>query len=399
LAEERYDVVVVGAGPAGSMAAWAAARAGCDVLILERRAEIGVPKQCAEGISANGLKHAGLKPRSEWIANEVSRALVHAPNGDRFEVPGDGYILERKLFDRWLAARAVEEGAELRLLAEARRALMEEGRVVGVEFEDETGRHEVRAEVVIAADGIESRIGRSAGLVPPLKPDELCTCAQYEMVGVDVDEDATYFFVNNEEFVGGYFWIFPKGDGRANVGLGIRGSESEPGLALKTLDRAIREHELIADLLKGARPVELNVGGVPVCGPLERTYDDGILVVGDAARQVNPLTGGGLHTSLVCGRIAGEVAAEAVSEGDPSAARLREYQERWEEEFARMFKLAGKASRVLSGMSNEELNALAEALDQEDILRLVRGEGVAKVARKVVKRKPSLLKYARHLLR
>jgi len=88
-----------------------------------------------------------------------------------------------------------------------------------------------------------------------------------------------------------------------------------------------------------------------------------------------------------------------VSEGDPSAARLREYQERWEEEFARMFKLAGKASRVLSGMSNEELNALAEALDQEDILRLVRGEGVAKVARKVVKRKPSLLKYARHLLR
>ncbi len=398
MTEERYDVVVVGAGPAGSMAAWAAAREGCDVLVLERRAEIGVPKQCAEGISARGLKHAGIKPQDEWIANEVSRALIYAPNGERFEVPGDGYILERKLFDRWLAARAVDEGAELRLLAHARRALLEEGRVVGVEFEDEEGVHEVRAEVVIAADGIESRVGRSAGLVPPLEPEDLCTCAQYEMVGVDVEEDATHFFVDNETFPGGYFWVFPKGDGRANVGLGIRGSEAEPGLALELLDRAIREHELLSDVLEGAKPVELNVGGVPVCGPLGRTYDDGILVVGDAARQVNPITGGGLHTSLVCGRIAGEVAAEAASEEDPSAERLKEYQERWEEEFGRMFKLTRKASRALSNMSNDELNALAEALDQEDILKLVRGEGVARVAKKVVKRKPSLIKHVRHLI-
>ncbi|WP_456436379.1 NAD(P)/FAD-dependent oxidoreductase, partial [Methanopyrus sp.] len=144
---------------------------------------------------------------------------------------------------------------------------------------------------------------------------------------------------------------------------------------------------------------EVNVGGVPVCGPVGRTYGDGILVVGDAARQVNPVTGGGLHTSLVCGRIAGEVAAEAIEEDDTSATFLKQYQDEWKEEFGRIFKYTLKASKILSEMSNEELNALAEALDREDILRLVKGEGVVKVAKKVIARKPSLLKYAKHLMK
>ncbi|WP_148679871.1 NAD(P)/FAD-dependent oxidoreductase [Methanopyrus kandleri] len=395
----EFDVVVVGAGPAGSVAAWAAAEAGCDVLILERKAEIGVPKQCAEGISAHGLEHAGIEPQDEWIATEISRALIYAPNGKEFEVPGDGYVLERRVFDKWLVVRAVEAGAEVELLAHARRALLDEGRVVGVEYEGEDGVHEVRARIVIAADGIESRIGRTAGLVPSLKPVEMCTCAQYEMVGVDVEEDATHFFVDAEFFPGGYFWIFPKGEGRANVGLGIRGSESEPGDALKVLNRALEDHELISEAVADAVPVEVNVGGVPVCGPVERTYGDGILLVGDAARQVNPLTGGGLHTSLVCGRIAGEVAAEAIEEDDTSASFLKRYQDRWEEEFGKTFKYALKASKIFSEMSNEELNALAEALDREDILRLVKGEEVVKVAKKVISRKPSLLKYAKHLMK
>ncbi|WP_394353503.1 NAD(P)/FAD-dependent oxidoreductase, partial [Methanopyrus kandleri] len=100
-----------------------------------------------------------------------------------------------------------------------------------------------------------------------------------------------------------------------------------------------------------------------------------------------------------CGRIAGEVAAEAIEEDDTSASFLKRYQDRWEEEFGKTFKYALKASKIFSEMSNEELNALAEALDREDILRLVKGEEVVKVAKKVISRKPSLLKYAKHLMK
>ncbi|MEO2241242.1 MAG: NAD(P)/FAD-dependent oxidoreductase [Euryarchaeota archaeon] len=358
------DVIVVGAGPAGSMAAWAAARAGCDVLILERRAEVGAPKQCAEGISARALREAEVPTDGPWIAQEIRRGILAVPSPDglrTFEAEGiHGYVLERKLFDRWLAARAVEEGAELRLLVEARGVLLEGGRVVGVK----TSEGRVRAEVVIAADGIESRVGRSAGLVPPLRPDELCTCAQYEVVGRVRYEDAFAILFDPDRVPGGYAWTFPKGADRANVGVGCRGRSPR-----KLLDELLRGP--LSRLVEGARPVELNVGGVPVCGPLERTYDDGILVVGDAARQVNPLTGGGLNAALICGRIAGEVAAEAVSEGDPSAERLREYQERWEKELGETFEVAREAAEAVVGTSTEEVLEFLEGVEEglEEVLR------------------------------
>jgi len=362
----EYDVVVVGAGPAGSMAAWAAAREGCDVLILERRAEIGVPKQCAEGISARALREAEVPADGPWIAQEIRRGVLALPTPDgieTFEVGGiRGFVLERKLFDRWLAIRAVEEGAELRLLVEARGVIREEGRVVGVE----TTSGSVRAEVVIAADGIESRVGRSAGLVPPLEPEDLCTCAQYEVVGSVEIEDAFTIFFDPDRIPGGYAWVFPKGSDRANVGVGCRGKSAR---------------ELLNELLRGplsefvsGGPVELNVGGVPVCGPLERTYDDGILVVGDAARQVNPATGGGLNAALICGRIAGEVAAEAASEEDPSAERLKEYQERWERELGDTFEAGLELAEIVSEVSAEDVVEFLK--DVEDLEGLLRSSGL-----------------------
>ncbi|WP_456483877.1 NAD(P)/FAD-dependent oxidoreductase [Methanopyrus kandleri] len=363
----EFDVVVVGAGPAGSVAAWAAAEAGCDVLILERKAEIGVPKQCAEGISVRALEKVGIEPQDEWISAEVERGILSLPGGSKFEVEVEGYVLERRVFDKWLVVRAVEAGAEVELLAHARRALLEEGRVVGVEYEGEDGVHEVRARIVIAADGIESRIGRTAGLVPQLEPHQICTCAQYEVVGDRHDPKAFVIHFDPEQIPGGYAWVFPKGENRANVGVGIRGSESSPGMALKTLDELVEGP--LSELVAGT-PVEVNVGGVPVCGPVERTYGDGILLVGDAARQVNPLTGGGLNAALICGRIAGEVAAEAIEEDDTSASFLKRYQDRWEEEFRDTFECAREVAEILPELNLEEVvEFLSSAENLEELLR------------------------------
>ncbi|WP_088336403.1 NAD(P)/FAD-dependent oxidoreductase [Methanopyrus sp. KOL6] len=363
----EFDVVVVGAGPAGSVAAWAAAEAGCDVLVLERKAEVGVPKQCAEGISARALEEVGIEPQDEWVSAEIERGILSLPGGFKFEVEVEGCMLERRVFDKWLVVRAVEAGAEVELLARARRALVDDGRVVGVEYEGVDGVHEVRARVTIAADGIESRIGRTAGLVPPLKPTEMCTCAQYEIVGDRHDPKAFVIHFDPERIPGGYAWVFPKGENRANVGVGIRGSESHPGLALRTLDELVKGS--LSELVAGT-PVEVNVGGVPVCGPVGRTYGDGILVVGDAARQVNPVTGGGLHTSLVCGRIAGEVAAEAIEEDDTSATFLKQYQDQWKEEFGDTFECAREVAEILPELNLEEVVEFLSSVENlEELLR------------------------------
>ncbi len=384
---ERYDVVVVGAGPCGSRAALEAAECGCDVLVLEKGAEIGVPKQCAEGISHQGLEDAGIEPKDEWISQEIDSFTIFAPNGEELHVipPDGGYVLERKLFDKWLAAEAAKAGAEIRVNSPVIDVVKEEGRVKGVVVDTPSGPEVVEAEVVIAADGIESRVARAAGLAEPLDPDEMCTCAQYEMVGVDLeDKHSLYFFVNLEWFPGGYFWIFPKSGGRANVGLGIRGTESDPGRAKEILDRAIEEHPVISELVGDAKVLELNVGGVPVSGPIERTYDDGIMVVGDAARQVNPLTGGGLHSGMVCARIAGEVAAEAVEEGDASASVLKRYEKEWRKELKR-YDFLKEVCETLRKMDNEALNRLAETLDDETLMAIVSGKGRKKALMRVAK--------------
>ncbi|WP_457615023.1 NAD(P)/FAD-dependent oxidoreductase, partial [Methanopyrus sp.] len=232
---------------------------------------------------------------------------------------------------------------------------------------------EVRARIVIAADGIESRIGRTTGLTPPLKPTEICTCAQYEMIGDRHDPRAFVIHFDPERIPGGYAWVFPKGENRANVGVGIRGSESSPGRVLRMLDELI--HGPLSELVAGT-PVEVNVGGVPVCGPVERTYGDGILLVGDAARQVNPVTGGGLNAALICGRIAGEVAAEAVDEDDTSASFLKRYQERWEEEFGDAFESALEVAEVLPEISLEDVMEFFSAVEEENLEELLRTAGV-----------------------
>lgn len=131
---------------------------------------------------------------------------------------------------------------------------------------------------------------------------------------------------------GGYAWAFPKGEGKANVGLGVQ-ADLAADSALNYLDRFIESQPHLAQggvlsLSKGS-PVTLVVGGVPVGPPLSRLVASGLMLVGDAARQVDPLTGGGIANAMIAGRLAAEVAAQAIAAGDTSAEALALYEKRW----------------------------------------------------------------------
>ncbi|MGB9837881.1 NAD(P)/FAD-dependent oxidoreductase [Methanothermobacter sp.] len=384
----RYDLVVVGGRVAGSIAAYHAAKKGLRVLMLEGNPEIGTPVQCAGGVSDSFFRSTGIKPLPEFTCTRIKAAAINGPYGASITTRNPmirGYIIERKIFDKYLALRASEAGADVLAGSRVKDLIFHDGSVSGVKFRGPDGTHEVESDIVIAADGIQSGVGRRAGLDTRFRPGELCSCVQYEAAGVDVDTETIEFYFGSRFAPSGYLWVFPKGDGRANVGLGVRRSSCSEVGPLMYLNRFMSD--------KGFKRIEFNAGAVPVCGPIERTFTDGMLVVGDAAGQVDPLTGGGIHVAAECAKIAGEVAAEAVEHGRFDGKFLSLYEKKWRSKVGRNLERSLRFRRALDALDDEELDAL---------LRSVEGKNLSSISKisllRVLKDYPSMLRVLKDIL-
>ena len=382
------DVLVIGAGPAGSSAAKHAALNGAEVLMIDKKSEIGVPKRCAEGVSKEGLKQLGIEPNPRWITKELSGVRMVSPNGtdvildeDKVKLPEAGYILERKVFDKFMAMDAARAGAQIMVKTMAT-GLKREGDRVIVSAEHMDHEFEIQAKIIIAADGPESRVGRWAGLKTGTKPKNMESCAQFEMVNVEMKEPDCIEFHFGSVAPGGYAWIFPKGDDLANVGLGILNTLTE-----KTAYQHLLEFVDNNPATQNAQPVELNIGGDPVGGVIKDLVADNVLVVGDAAGMVNPLTGGGITSGMTGGRIAGEVAAKAVKDEAWSAKDMKEYKKLCQEEVADSFKKYLKTKEYLLSLSDEELDSIAEAFQETDFDVI----NTSEIVKKLVKVSPKAL--------
>jgi digeranylgeranylglycerophospholipid reductase len=351
---ESYDVVVVGAGPGGSYAAKIAAEGGARVLIVERKREVGAPVRCAEAISSSRLS-AFYPPEPRWAPVTITAFEMVSPDGHRIRVTtGEaGYILERRIFDRMIAEDAARSGVRIVADTQALGLVHENGTLAGVRLLQGERERTVACRVVIGADGVESRVARWAGLRTQMKVKDLECVAQYTMAGVDLDTSVCQMYFGRKVAPGGYAWAFPKGPGIANVGLGIAGHYAEENRPFEMLDRFVERH------FPGVSIIARVAGGVPCAPALKRLSGRGCLVVGDAARQCNPVSGAGIITAMRAGEIAGRVAAETALEGLVTDKALARYDVVWQKTYGTNHERYYRLKTAISRFEDDDLNAIA----------------------------------------
>ena len=355
------DVLVVGAGPAGAVAAWQAKLAApeLDVVLLERDRSVGAPVRCAEGVGDAGLREFANPDGADWAARRITRVIFQAPDDTEVLVDGRdvGWVLDRTRFDAYLAAEASRAGADVRVGAEAT-AMVRNGGNWHVHVK-ERGQEEIyRARIVIGADGVETMVGRWAGLDTRVPSRDMESCAQYVLQGIDFDPDAIYLQFSDAIAPGGYAWIFPKAVGVANVGLGMVALKSDGRNARQYLDAWIARR-----FPNGAR-TGYTVGGVIVHTTIKKTYADGVMVAGDAAHMINPLSGGGINNAMKAGRLAGCTAAAAIREGDTSERRLSAYHKTWMSLLGEDHLKYYRIKQALEHMDDAFLNSLARTVNK-----------------------------------
>jgi digeranylgeranylglycerophospholipid reductase len=246
------------------------------------------------------------------------------------------------------------------------------------------------AQCLILADGVESRLARCFGWNTALRPKDIETCAFARVKSKDIDPNSCVFYTGSKAAPGGYLWLFPRGEHEANVGLGVIGTKCAAGLPKKLL------LDFINSRFKDAAVTDLHCGGVPVGKWIKPLVKEGVMLVGDAARQVNAINGAGIAYSLYAGKTAGETAAKSFRhDGTINHNILVEYEKKWAKNFGKQQLRSFALKEFIQSANDEFLDRIAAALSKEDPKKI----NYLRVFTKTFASKPLLLLKAFKLFR
>ena len=353
-----YDVVIIGGGPIGCITGEHIKHGR--VLIVEEHQSIGVPLQCAGLISKNGVKELG---NPKGAVNKVRGAYIYSKN-NMVKIGNEeirAYVFERKVMDKDIATRAAKK-CDFLLKAYGEIEKDKDGYKVKISHLDEN--IVLKPKVIVGADGAKSITGKKLGLVNSKNREILSSC-QFEMVNVEVDDDFVYVFLDRRYSERFFTWIIPMGKDRVRVGL------IDKGNCYNKLMKFITEHEIAKEILRNATITEFSTGSLPI-GYLDRAFKDNVLLVGDAACHVKPLSGGGLYFGAIGGKIAGEIISKYLN-GEIDS--LTPYNKKWKDAFGSEIKNGLRVRKFLLKLGEDTLDELIGKLARSDLIDYINKHG------------------------
>ena len=370
----QYDIVVVGAGPAGSSAAFQAALNGKTVALLEKENSIAETVRTSGVTWINNIKEFGIP---EDCFNPIKNYSFCSPNNEVTisDTIAQAAVLDVRKTYRWLAKEAEKKGAEIFLKTNVKEVIKnKEGDIEGVIANTPDGEISFFGKIIIDASGFGSVVSKSMGLVTQWK--RFGVGAEYEVKAETVDPETWWLMVGQKYSPAGYAWIFPisKEIVRIGVGVGKPDSDVDPTERLKKL---METKEGPISSLGKITPIEFHYGLIPNDGLSRKTVFNNLILVGDTAGQANPLVLEGIRYAIKFGRVAGKVASDAIKSGRTDTSALMPYEENWRKEIETKIKSAGKVQSRWIGLSDEqwdeELNIIKE-LKPEEFLDFIKAD-------------------------
>lgn len=386
----QYDIVVVGGGPAGSSAALMAAKKGMKVALVEKENSIAETVRTSGVTWIQNIKEFGIP---DECFNPISNFSFCSPNNEvtiKDSIPRAAVLDVRKTY-RWLSEEAKKEGADIFVKTNIKDVIKNEnGDITGVKGVGKDGEVTFHAKTVIDASGFVSTVCKAMGFVTQW--ERFGAGAEWEVKAENVDSKTWWLMVGQQYSPAGYAWIFPMRDNIVRVGVGVGKPESDvdPTQRLKELMEA-----KLGPIKKLGKitPIEFHYGLIPNDGLSRETVFNNLILVGDSAGQANPLVLEGIRYAIKFGRVAGNVAADAIKAGDTSKESLYPYEENWRKEIESKIKSAGKVQDRWIGLSDEEWDKeldIIKELKSEEFLDFIKADFGLSNMLKLATRHPKL---------
>ena len=380
--ELNFDVVVVGGGPAGSSAAHMAAKSGCTVALIEKEKEIAETVRTSGVTWISDIKKFGIP---EECYNPIKKFSFCSPKNS-VKISGEiakAAVLDVRKTYRFLANRAKTSGSELFTSTNVTEVLKDtSGKCVGVIAKSDGEQIQFNSKVVIDASGFVSVIAKELGYVTQWK--KFGAGAEFEVKTEKLEHDNWWLMVGQEYSPAGYAWIFPTSKDTARIGVGIGKPDSD-------VDPTVRLNELLEKKLGPIKDlgniekIEFHYGLIPNDGVSRKTVYDNLILVGDSAGQANPLVLEGIRYAIRFGEVAGQVAADAIKNGDTTEVSLSPYEKEWKRAIESKINSAGKVQNRWVGLTDDEWDkelSIIEELTADEFLDFIRADfGVSKMVK------------------